>query len=316
MSRAKSLVRLTQLIGVCMFLYILANLDISAVLKQLQQLRIEWLGVYVLFFMLSFSAKALRWNVVLEAQGTVLSIDKVLAIAIVASFIGLVTPGRVGEVSKIAYLREEHMSVARSAVSVVLDRLYDIAVLLVFGLIGLAYFSSFFLSHLNSFLVFFAVSVLLCLMVILFRRRLWNLLKVVTRRILAEDSYAAIADGWETFRTELKAVARPTAPAMLGYSMIAHVFFFGQLFVLALGFGVELPIVYLSLCAALSSLVALLPISIGGLGTREATFIALLGKISVSAESAVLISFSDGVVLGLSLAAFFAFIASMYLKLR
>jgi uncharacterized membrane protein YbhN (UPF0104 family) len=103
---------------------------------------------------------------------------------------------------------------------------------------------------------------------------------------------------------------------MLGYSMIAHVFFFGQLFVLALGFGVELPIVYLSLCAALSSLVALLPISIGGLGTREATFIALLGKISVSAESAVLISFSDGVVLGLSLAAFFAFIASMYLKLR
>jgi uncharacterized protein (TIRG00374 family) len=314
MNKSRSFLRLTQLIGVAMFIVIVANIDVALVLAPLRSLRLEWLALYVLFFALSLLAKILRWNVVLKAQRAHLTRGRVASIALVASFLGSVTPGRVGEVSKIAYLQQEQMSLAKAAVSVVLDRLYDIAFLCLFGVIGMAYFSSYFLPDIEA-LIFVAVLVsVMVVFVFLLRRRIWDLMKALTRRIVSTETYNGLAQGWDVFRSELIAASRRTMWAMAGYSIVAHGFFFGQIYVLALGFGLNLPFIYVSLCLALSSLVALLPISIGGLGTREAIFIGLLGKISVPPESALLLSFTDGVVLGLSLAALSALIASWYLK--
>ena len=316
MSRSRSILRLAQLIGVGMFIYILASLDLSLVVDRFKQIHPQWLVVYVLFFTFSLLAKSMRWNVVLKAQHTNLSLPRVISIAILASFIGLVTPGRIGEVSKIAYLQQENMSLAKSAVSVVLDRLYDLVILCLFGVVGLIYFSSYFLPDLSSLAVTLLVIAIGVIALVLARRRIWDLIQIVTRKMISSESYESLSKGWDVFRSDLRAVARPTAAGMLFYTIVAHTFFFAQIYVLALGFGISVPIVYLSLCLALSSLIALLPISIGGLGTREATFIALLGKISIAPETAVLISFTDGVVLGLSLAALFALAASWYLRVR
>ena len=316
MNRSKSFLRLAQLIGVAMFAYIVANLDLHVIVDRLKQIQMQWLAVYVLFFAISLICKSLRWNVVLKVQKANLSNLRVLSIAMVSSFIGLVTPGRIGEVSKIGYLREENLSFAKAAVSVVLDRLYDLAILCLLGFVGLVYFSSFFFPDLTTIVFTAALLAAGISAVFLIRRRLWDLLKMLTQKMISPGSYESLAEGWGAFKNEMSAVAVAAAPGMLWYTVAAYIFYFGQIYALALGFGIEVPFVYLALCVALSSLLALLPISVGGLGTREATFIALLGRISIPPESAVLISFSDGVVLGLTLAAIFALAASLYLKTR
>ena len=316
MSRAKSFLRVTQLIGVAMFAYILASLDLRQVFHQLQQLRLEWVAAYAGLFAISLTAKGLRWNACLKSQKADVAVGRVLGIAFVASFVGAVTPGRIGEVSKIAYLRQENMPLAKAAVSVVLDRLYDIILLCLFGLAGFAYFSSYFLSDVATIILWISLLAVGLFFLVALRKRLWSLLKIVVRKTLSVDAYSSLADGWESFKSEMSIVLLSSAPWMMFYSVIAYCAFFGQVYALAVGFGISVPFVYLSLCLALSSLISLLPISIGGLGTREATFIALLGKISIPPESAVLIAFTDGVVLGLAFGALFALISSLYLKRR
>ncbi len=84
-------------------------------------------------------------------------------------YIGLFTPGRVGEASRVFYLKKEH-SVGKSFVSIILDRLADIVFLLLFG-----YFSMFlFLDILKQEVLLFGViiSAVLLLAVLALKSRL------------------------------------------------------------------------------------------------------------------------------------------------
>jgi uncharacterized membrane protein YbhN (UPF0104 family) len=58
-------------------------------------------------------------------------------------------------------------------------------------------------------------------------------------------------------------------------------------FMLALSLGLNISYWYLLVSLAISSAVAILPISISGLGTREATFILLFSLIAIVPEEAI-----------------------------
>ena len=61
----------------------------------------------------------------------------------------------------------------------------------------------------------------------------------------------------------------------------------GRCYLLALALGLKTSFIQISFAVALGSLVTLLPISISGLGTREAAIVAYLGTAGVPAEMAL-----------------------------
>jgi uncharacterized membrane protein YbhN (UPF0104 family) len=63
-----------------------------------------------------------------------------------------------------------------------------------------------------------------------------------------------------------------------------------QLVMLARSIGVHLPFATAAVTLALVTVVTLIPISIGGFGVREGTYVVLLGAASVGATDATLIS--------------------------
>jgi hypothetical protein len=79
--------------------------------------------------------------------------------------------------------------------------------------------------------------------------------------------------------------------------VLAYGIFFGQCYLLALALGLPLSYLQVSYTVAIGSLVTLLPISISGLGTREAAIIAYLATAGITGEQA----------LGFSLLVFAAF---------
>ena len=70
-------------------------------------------------------------------------------------------------------------------------------------------------------------------------------------------------------------------------TVIAYALFYLQCYLAALALRLPLSYPYAAFCVSLASLLALLPISISGLGVRDATFIALLLPLGVTAEMAV-----------------------------
>jgi uncharacterized protein (TIRG00374 family) len=71
----------------------------------------------------------------------------------------------------------------------------------------------------------------------------------------------------------------------------AYLVFFSQCFLLSQALAMDVSFVDVMFAVALGSLITLLPFSISGLGTREATIIAYLSTVGMSAERALSFSF-------------------------
>jgi hypothetical protein len=73
----------------------------------------------------------------------------------------------------------------------------------------------------------------------------------------------------------------------VGLTLLAYALFFLQGLLLALALDLRLGVVYLTVSLSVSGFVTLLPISISGLGTRDAALIAMFAPAGIIAEQAV-----------------------------
>jgi uncharacterized membrane protein YbhN (UPF0104 family) len=71
------------------------------------------------------------------------------------------------------------------------------------------------------------------------------------------------------------------------WTLIAYMVYYGQTFLLAMSLKIPLGFEQISYSVALGSLITLIPISIAGLGTREAVIVAYLNAWDVIPELAI-----------------------------
>ena len=79
-------------------------------------------------------------------------------------------------------------------------------------------------------------------------------------------------------------------------SVLAHGLFFYQCFLIAQAYSLPISYFALAVIMAMTNLFTLLPISIGGLGTREAALLFLLGPMGIGMEWTLAYSISVFVV--------------------
>jgi hypothetical protein len=293
--------KIFKILGVLLWIAIISQLDLHRVVLALRNIDYRWIGAAFVSFLSMSIFKGLRWRIVVRAQGSDFPIPMLIRITLVSSFAGLLTPGRVGDFIRVAYLKEANISVASGITNVFLDRLYDIAMLLVFGSLGLALFSTLLTAQAEILLIALTVAVAVFTALFALRGKVSSIAKKVLRVLLQAEQYDAIATKWREFWSELGRLAARTYPTMLVFSVLIYALYFFQVFALAKSLGIAVPFFFLAMSSAVAALVSLLPISVGGLGTREATLILLLGKVSVPPESAVLLSFVDNFIFGMLL---------------
>jgi len=304
---------IAQFIGVLIFIYILINLDYDIISKQLISFRWEWCIAYAISLFFMILLKSLRWKTALDKHGILYPFRKVFAINVIASFWGLITPGKLGELSKILYLQKDNHTLTKSSVTIVLDRLYDILMMVFFGIISLVYFFSFFKSNLNIIYIFIMAITFILGSLLFFKKRFWQVIKKLLIFFLPKEKYNNVVHEWSVFKADFIIIFSTTFFKMLFYSIVAYLFYFIQINIIAIGFNIEVSFIYLGLCSTLAGLISLIPISISGLGTREAVFIFFLSQISISSENAVLISFIDANVFSIIVTGVIAFIVTLFL---
>jgi hypothetical protein len=214
-------------------------------------------------------------------------------------------PGKMGDIIKVSYVKSSGLSVSRGLVSILLDRIYDILVLLLFCIFGLLYFSGMFAREVREIgSILFAIA-LLGVLIVLQRGRIYAGTKKLLKLVLSQSWYEMISQEWGAFKEEFVYVAGKTVLSMSLFSLLSYLCVFCQFFALARALGLSPSFLYLGLSLSLATVASLLPISIGGIGTREAVLIVMLGRVSISPESAVLLSFIDIVVFAVLLPALF-----------
>ncbi|MFO0611386.1 MAG: lysylphosphatidylglycerol synthase transmembrane domain-containing protein [Polyangiaceae bacterium] len=225
--------------------------------------------------------KGLRWTLQLRTRGIDYPTRRSVVSLGASLYLGMLTPGRVGDVVRVQYLRHEaNVPYAEGLASIVLDRLMDLYVLAGFVSIAVAHYGTKLDERLRV-VSWVMVGATLVLPVVLFIPGLAErVLRVVYRRMSKEASDS----GWPRFLEGVRSAARGALLPCLLLTVAAFAVGYVQGYLAARAMGLELSLYECTCLIAVQSFMGLLPISVSGVGVREAFYAAVFPAIGFSAE--------------------------------
>lgn len=301
---------LARLLGLLLFVWISLQLDWEEAGQSIRSLSIGYLAIYVLLFSFMMFIRVQRMKAALLAMGHNLTYGRLYHVIVESSFLGAVTPGRVGEMIKVAFLKDSGLTFSEGLVFALLERGYDFLFLLIIGAVGAAYFVYRYANPEYTYLLIGILPIGAAVFAVSVRYLLGKKLGVphwVARRM---PSFV-LRHGQE-MRADLSRIFMPTLPSIAAYTLALSLINVGQVYFLAKAFAMDIGVLDIGFAYATATIIALLPISISGLGTREASYIFLLGQSGVTPEAALLFSLFDGVLF--AYAALFVMAAPLWMK--
>jgi len=271
----------SRLIGIVIFVIILATIDWEKtlqIIKKADPLLILFATILFPFFVL---LKAVRWHILLKGQGTEYSLKSCFLVYLSSNYLGVLTPGRIGELSKIFYLKQDtQLSYTRGFSNVLADRLFDIVIMVVFACTGIFFF--FRTYWLSTFLVI-VLFILLIIVVIAYLRTLDTMIK----RVLYRKNRHKIYSRLKIFFLSLVTFHTKTIMYSFGLTILGFSIFFTIINLLAYSLRIQNGILFIPLSVSIASLVSMIPISVSGLGLRDLSLIVIFRQVGFSPETAV-----------------------------
>jgi uncharacterized membrane protein YbhN (UPF0104 family) len=243
------------------------------------------IALYVPFLVV----KAARWRIVNADMLMPTNWPDAWRIYAIGLAAGTFTPGQAGDTLKAWYLQRMGYPLARSLGGSVLDRLFDVAALAVLGLLGVAVYGQRFAGQTPA-LVGLAA---LCLGAVAFfawsRTRTWAV-NIVARRLSAfrgqgrgaRGEGSAPVEGW-SFRP----VTLVSAGLLTVASFATSIF---RVWLLAAALGVWLGPLEVSGFVGLTTAAALVPVTVGGVGTRDFVAALAFAQLGRAPEEGVAVS--------------------------
>lgn len=277
---------LLRVLGLLLFLVLLARVDLGEVRSIFREANLWLIFAAFLTIVPLIFVKTIRWQGILRAQATQLQTWPAFASYFGSLFIGFLTPGRLGEfVRALQVSRACKISSAKAFSSVLADRLFDLYALLCVGAAALVTLAA----SKADYIVLGGFAVLMTLPLILFiHATSYRWLQRFGLKLGQPGQKLFSVGGWiHELRLGLCQLNVSGLMIAIGLTILAYGIFFGQCYLLAQALNLSVGFVTVSYAVALGSLVTLLPISIAGLGTREAVIVAYLATVGVAAEAAL-----------------------------
>lgn len=279
---------LLRIAGTIVFLGLLVWLDLSGTLP-LEQVWAAltnanpWLvALSIALYVPFLTVKALRWRLVSAATNVSLSWGDAWRIYGIGLAAGTFTPGQAGDALKAWYVQRKGYTLARGLAGSVLDRLFDVAALAVLGLLGVLVFGGRFAGQ-TPVLVGWVIA---CVAAVAFlawnRTRTWAVNFVARRLARLRPGSGAGGSSWSL------------GPRRLAYAVLLTLASFAisifRVWLLAAAVGVFLGPLEVAGFVGLTTAAALVPVTVGGLGTREIVAAAAFAQIGYQPAQGIAVS--------------------------
>ena len=288
----KKLRNYIRYLGVLFLILILTNIDVKLSLKYLSNIN-PFLCLLVLVLNVpQFFIKSLRWNQLLKQQKIIYPAFDTFQIYISSIFIGFITPGRLGEFIKAVYLKSNKgVSLSKGMSSVLIDRLFDLYLLIILGLIGIWKFDI--LGKLSNTSLLLLIIFISFPLLILNRQLTGKLISLIYKSFIKKKAQLRdkIEERFEDFYNGINQLITFKLIYSAFLTCLSYSVFFIQCYLIAIAMGISINFITITLFMAISNLISFIPISISGLGTRDATLIYLFSLINLNAELAVSYAF-------------------------
>jgi len=275
-----------RLAGIGLLIYIISKIGLNQLLKCLSNVDPLYIILVLLFNFLLIYSKTLRWNSILKLQKINISIKDSYLIYYSGAFLGVSSPGNIGEFIKAFYLKKEYnVPLTKGLINVITDRLFDLYILIILAILGLWKFHVF--EKYSNMCLVLAV-VMSAAPLTLLNKNLIQKYSYILYRAL-EKKFKIIS--YQNFYQEIVYLIHPKSLITFLLSCLGFLIFFIQCYFLTLAMQIKIDFLSIALFMSIARLISIIPVSISGLGTRDAILIYFFSLINLTSDIAVSYSF-------------------------
>jgi len=302
----KFLKKFMPFIGIVLLIYILIDIGLQDILSALEKLKNS--PIYIILAVALTLPRILirnfQWQYILRKQKIFVSYIKSLKIFLIGYFYGAITPGYMGLLIRVPYLKEETNepigklfvnNVILSAISTL--PLYFMATLGAFVIASQKLPETFLI---NPDLIPIIACIILTVQISIYlffikKERGMKALRFLVKLAFKKKFQYILKRFIENFYRDFPSLRELIVPILL--AVPGWVIIFSQIYILGLPLGItKVPYFDFILLYSIANLIAFIPITSGGLGLRELTLITLLDTYGIEANIAVVIGLTGHLI--------------------
>jgi len=280
----KKIRKYLPILGVGLFIYLLIKLDITKIFQEIKNLNFSYLFIVVILLGIFFITQTLKWFMLAREQKINIPFKDAFKINIISDFYGFVTPSKIGSIMRVDYLKKYKADTGKGLSNFVIDKILDLSSLFVLtiGFSFIFYREIIFsiVSPIYQFIIiaFFLLMILLCLL--FYKKEISKpIAKTIYRLFIPKRLKEKSKILFNSFYEDMPPLL------FLGFvfiiNLINWIVNYVMIYFIGLSLGINIGFIPYLIILPISTLVAQIPITINGLGTREITMINLFGLFGV-----------------------------------
>lgn len=236
-------------------------------------------------------ARGIRWRYVMSTLGIPYSIWRATQVWTIGFFASSLTPAKAGDAVRAVYLRNESgRSLGECFVTVFVDRLWDLGFVLCAGIVSALVFSHRYIAIPSVSLLIAGVAIIAVAAALMTHRRAMRALLKPAFMLLAPDrhretlsaSFHVFYDALRQYGTSARRTLVTALLTLVGWALI-----FALAVYVARLLSIPVDAKFIVLIMPIVTLVELIPFTIAGLGTRDATVVYFFSVVGVGSAQAV-----------------------------
>ncbi len=285
----KTLVNIIVFLICVLFLFL--NIDFSRVYEQLKHVYLPIYGVTICISLFRTWLAGMRWKNMHPDHDSQLSNWSYFRLTMISHLFNKIMPGALGGdfVKTLYAIKEKKGSGIKNVIAVVIDRVIGLISIFIFGLIALMFSSQQLDIQLWKIILVFLFFT--GCMYAAFNRRVLDFIEVISQKVNIKHVWIkSILDNWRqsiSFYVENKGRVFKSLLLCVPIHFASFVIFF----LFSRSIGMEVGFTDVIFVVTIMWLITALPISIGGMGVRELSFVWLFSLYNISSEQAIALSF-------------------------
>ena len=276
--------------GIPIFVFILFKVDTYKLIEIITEIDLVYLLISIILNIPQLFIKSFRWNLLLKKQGINYSFLHSFMVFLNSLYVGLITPGRIGEFIRVIYLKQDKgVSISKGFSSVLTDRLFDLYLLITLGFFGIWTFDI--IGQLSNVFIIFSFIVIILPFFIINKTLMDHFVLLLFKFSVLKINKEKFKERYDSFYYGINELISSHLFISGLLTVLSYFFFFLQCYLISKSIDIKIGFGTLTLFMAISNLISFIPISISGLGTRDATLIFLFSIIGFNSELAVAYSF-------------------------
>lgn len=304
----KYLKKFMPLIGIIILVYLVVNIGTNEIVSTFLKISPVYIAIAAFLTLPRLLIRNFEWQLILRQQKIHVSSIKSLKIFLIGYFYGSITPGYMGQLMRIPYLKDEtNEPVGKLFVNCVVEEAVHTLPLYCMMLIGAFLMINKVPQAFPIALVIFLATIVLYIYFIK-KERGEKTFRFLIKFLIPKNVKPYLTKFVDTFYTDFPRIRKLIIPFLI--SIPEWILIYSQIYILGLSLDIEVPYLAFLMLYPIANVIAFIPITSAGLGTREATLIFLFSFYGVAPEKTLVISLAGHLITDV-LTGFYGFIVSL-----